>query len=156
MDVSEARRIVAAFERHDLQYVVVGSMAMAAQGIVRATRDMDVFIAPDAENVERLKAALRELYDDPSIESISAADLAGDYPAIQYVPPQGSYWIDILTRLGDAFRFTDLEADIVDLDGVAFRAATARLLYRMKKNTVRPQDRLDAQVLREHFDLEEE
>jgi hypothetical protein len=28
--------------------------------------------------------------------------------------------------------------------------------YRMKKDTVRPQDRLDAQVLRERFDLREE
>src|SRR5690606_36465066 len=112
------------------------------QGIVRATRDIDVFIAPDVENVERLKAALRELFDDPSIESITAADLAGDYPAVQYVPPEGTYWIDILARLGEAFRFTDLESDVVDLDGVPFRAATPRMLYRMKKDTVRPQDRL--------------
>jgi hypothetical protein len=28
--------------------------------------------------------------------------------------------------------------------------------YRMKKDTVRPQDRLDAQALRERFDLQEE
>ena len=30
------------------------------------------------------------------------------------------------------------------------------VVYRMKKDTVRPQDRLDAGVLRERFNLEEE
>ena len=156
MDFAEARRIIAAFERHEVAYVVVGSMAMAAQGIVRATRDMDVFVAPDAQNVGRLRAALRELFDDPAVESITAEDLGGEYPAIQYVPPGADYWIDILSRLGEAFRFSDLEADVLDLDGVKFRTATARMLYRMKRDTVRPQDRLDAQVLRDRFDLEEE
>jgi hypothetical protein len=39
---------------------------------------------------------------------------------------------------------------------VRVRVATPRTLYRMKKDTVRPQDRLDAQALRERFDLPEE
>jgi hypothetical protein len=156
MDFAQARRIIAAFERHEVAYVVVGSMAMAAQGIVRATRDMDVFVAADTRNVSRLRAALRELFDDPAIDSITAEDLAGDYPAVQYVPPGGEFWIDILSRWGDAFRFADVESEVLDLDGVPFRTATARTLYRMKKDTVRPQDRLDAQVLRERFSLEEE
>jgi hypothetical protein len=30
------------------------------------------------------------------------------------------------------------------------------MLYRMKKDTVRPQDRLDAQTIRQEFGLEEE
>ena len=156
MDFAEARRVVAAFERHEVAYVVVGSMAMAAQGIVRATRDMDVFVAPDAANVDRLRSALRDLFDDPAVESITADDLAGDYPAIQYVPPRADYWIDILSRLGEAFRFADLEAEVLDLDGVPFRTATARMLYRMKRDTVRPQDRLDAQVLKDRFGLEDD
>jgi hypothetical protein len=62
-------------------------MAMAAQGLVRATRDIDVVVSATAENVERLKTALRELFDDPEIDSIRADELAGEYPAIQYVPP---------------------------------------------------------------------
>jgi hypothetical protein len=156
MDFAEARRIIAAFERHEVAYVVVGSMAMAAQGIVRATRDMDVFVAPDEVNVGRLRAALRDLFGDPAIESITAEDLGGEYPAIQYAPPGRDYWIDILSRLGEAFRFSDLEWEVLDLDGVAFKTATARMLYRMKKDTVRPQDRLDASVLKERFGLEDE
>ena len=156
MDFSQAMRVLSALARHRVEYVLVGSMAMAAQGLIRATRDMDVFVAPDAPNVERLKAALRELFTDPSIEEIQPGDLAGDYPALQYVPPEGDYWIDILSRLGDALCFADLEAELLEVEGVRIRVATPRMLYRMKRDTVRPQDRLDAQMLKERFHIEEE
>jgi hypothetical protein len=152
----EALRVLEAFDRRGVNYVLVGSMAMAAQGLVRATRDMDVFIAPDAGNVERLKAALRDVFDDPAIDEIRSAELAGDYPALQYVPPEGDFWIDILARLGDAFQFGDLESEVLDVDGVSVRVATPRMLYRMKKATVRPQDRLDAEMLKQRFGIRED
>jgi hypothetical protein len=63
---------------------------------------------------ERLKSALRSVFDDPSIDQISADDLLGEYPAVQYIPPQAGFHIDILTRLGDAFRFEDLRSEKVD------------------------------------------
>jgi hypothetical protein len=156
MDFSQAMRVLAAFARHGVEYVLVGSMAMAAQGLVRATRDMDVFVAPDPGNVERLRAALRELFEDPSIDEIRSEDLIGDYPAVQYVPPGGEYWIDILARLGEAFRFADLEAEVLEVEGLRIKVATPRMLYRMKRDTVRPQDRLDAAELRRRFGLEED
>jgi hypothetical protein len=156
MDFPQAMRVLAALDRHRVEYVLVGSMAMAAQGLVRATRDMDVFVASDAANVDRLKAALRELFDDPAIDEIRAAELAGDYPALQYVPPEGDFWIDILARLGEAFRFADLESELLEVEGIRIRVATPRMLYRMKRDTVRPQDRLDAEMLKQRFGLEEE
>ena len=157
MDFAEACQILAAFQRHGVRYVLVGSMAMAAQGLIRATRDMDFFVAPDADNVERLKAALREVFDaDPHIDEITSTDLAGDYPAIEYSPPHGQYALDILARLGDAFAFDDLEWEPHVVDGIEIRVATPGMLYRMKKDTVRPQDHVDATALRERFDLEDE
>jgi hypothetical protein len=42
------------------------------------------------------------------------------------------------------------------MEGIRVRVATPRALYQMKKDTVRPQDRLDAEVLRERFNLTEE
>lgn len=155
MTFAEAMRILAALERHRVAYVLVGSMAMAAQGLVRATRDMDVFVSPDAANVAALKAALRDVFEDPDIDLISAADLAGDYPAIQYAPPAVDYWIDILARLGDAFQYPDVESEVLRVEGVSIRVATARMPYRMKRDTVRPQDGVDAQALKARFDLEE-
>jgi hypothetical protein len=156
MEFEQTKRILAAFDRHGVNYVLVGGMAMAAQGLVRATRDIDMVVSVEAKNIDRLKAALQELFNDPEIDSIRADELAGDYPAIQYVPPTGDFWIDILARLGEAFQFADLESEELVVEGVRVRVATPRTLYRMKKDTVRPQDRLDARALRERFDLQEE
>lgn len=157
MDLDEAKRILAAFEGENVQYVLVGSMAMAAQGLVRATRDLDFFVSPEPENVARLKRALKSLYDDdPNLDQISAEDLAGDYPAVEYVPPHGRYSIDILARLGEALRYDTLEFEELVLDGIRIRVATPAMLYRMKKDTARPQDRLDAETIRQEFGLDVE
>jgi hypothetical protein len=156
MTFDEAMRILVALDRHRVAYVLVGSMAMAAHGIVRATRDIDIFVSPDEDNIARLRDALKEVFDDPSIDEITAADLGGDYPAIQYVPPSGDYWIDVLARLGEAVQYPDVECEILRIEGVAVRVATPRMLYRMKRDTVRPQDRLDARVVKERFNLEDE
>ncbi len=117
---------------------------------------MDFFINPEADNVERLKQALRTLFDDPRIEEIDAQELAGPYPALEYVPPHGRFSMDILTRLGEAFAFEDIESEELDLGDFTIRVATPRMLYRMKKDTVRLQDRADAERIRESFDFSEE
>jgi hypothetical protein len=155
MDFEEARRILAALEREGVRYVLIGSMAMAAHGLVRATRDMDFFVSPEPDNVDRLRRALASVFDDdPSLAEITAADLAGSYPAIEYTPPHGRFSLDILSRLGDAFRFDEIESEDLLLEGVRVRVATPLMLYRMKKDTVRPQDRADAAALRERFGFE--
>jgi hypothetical protein len=64
--------------------------------------------------------------------------------------------MDILARLGEAFRFEDLEAEDVVVNGVRVHVATPRMLYRMKRDTVRPQDRVDAENLRRRFGLPED
>lgn len=157
MDFDEAKRVLAALERHRVAYVLVGSMAMAAQGLIRATRDIDFFIDPDEENVDRLRRALKSVFDDdPNLDEITAADLNGAYPAIQYVPPHGLYSLDILARLGERFSFGDLQSEVLTIDGIAVRVATPRMLYKMKKDTVRPQDKIDAEALRQRFGLEED
>jgi len=124
---------------------------MAIHGLVRATEVIDLFIRPTGDNVARLKECLRALWDDGSIEEISSEDLLGDYPALRYGPPDDSLSMDILTRLGDAFRYDDLESEMADLQGLPVRVATVDTLIRMKKNTVRMQDRADAEALRWRF-----
>jgi hypothetical protein len=147
----ELKRILAALEREGVAYVLVGSMGMAAHGLVRATRDLDLFVNPVADNIERLRRALHALHDDPSIDEITSDDLAGDYPAVGYTPPDGRFSIDILARLGEAFRYEDLERVTAVIDGIALSVATPEMLYRMKKDTVRPQDRVDAAWLADRF-----
>lgn len=156
MTIDEAREILAALVGEGVEFVLIGSMAMAAQGLPRATHDMDFFVSPRKENIERLKRALKALFDDPNVDEIDAAELAGDYPAVEYVPPHARYSMDILTRLGEAFSYEDLVAgsEVLQLGALSVRVATPKMLYRMKKDTVRPQDRADAARIRAAFDLE--
>lgn len=105
--------------------------------------------------MERLRSALRAVFADPELENILAEDLLGDYPAVQYVPPEGDFHLDILTRLGDVFRWEDLEIQRAPFEGLAVNVVTPSTLYRMKKDTVRPKDRIDAEELRRRFKLEE-
>jgi hypothetical protein len=156
VELDEAMQLLAAFERENVQYVLVGSMGMAVHGVIRATRDIDFFVEPTPENVERLRRALKQVYADPCIDEITAEDLEGEYPAIQYVPPAGDFSIDLLSRLGEAFAYRDLEWQVISVGGVAVRVATPRMLYRMKRDTVRPLDKIDAAELRRRFGLEEE
>lgn len=147
-----------ALEKEEVAYVLVGGLALFAQGLPRVTYDIDLFIQATVPNVERLKAALRCVYpDDPSIEEIQAADLCGEQGGVvRYGPPEGDYVIDILGRLGEMWAYEDLEAQWIEVQGVRLRVATPRTLFRMKRATVRPQDRADAAALAMKFQLEED
>jgi len=154
VDFDKIREVLAAFEDEGLEYTIIGAVALNLQGLARATEDLDIFVAPTEENIRRLRAALKTVFDDPHIEEITAEDLLGDYPAVQYVPPDGDLHIDILTRLGRAFRFEDLDSERIDFDGLEVSIVTPATLYRMKKDTVRLRDRGDAERLRRRFGFE--
>lgn len=133
-------------------YAVFGAVALALHGLPRATADLDLFIEPMAENVERLKWALHRVWDDPTIDEISAEDLCGEYPAVRYYPPTG-FFLDIVSRIGTAFSWNDLEIREVRYEGVPVRVVSPETLWRMKRDSVRPGDRLDAALLAERFGL---
>ncbi len=156
MDFDVLRRILEAFERMGVRYVIFGAVALNFHGLARFTEDLDVFIAPEAENIERLRRALGSVFDDPEIDHITADDLLGDYPAVQYIPPAGGFHIDLLTRLGEAFAFDDLEIDRLPFGDVTVSVASPKTLYRMKRNTVRLKDRADAELLKARFGIEED
>lgn len=155
VDEEQLLNVFRALRRFDVEYAVFGGVALGLHGLVRATADLDLFIPADGENIARLRNALRSLFDDPSIEEISEADLCGDYPAVRYTPPEG-FSFDILTRLGQAFCFADLEIEEKAYGGVSVRVVTPRTLWLMKRDTIRPVDRMDAEALADRFGLEEE
>src|SRR3954471_17140126 len=131
MDYDITTKVLAALEREGVQYVVFGAVALALHGLPRATDDLDIFVPPDAANIERLKTALRSVFDDPCIDDITSEDLLGEYPAVQYVPPSGKFHIDILTRLGELFDFASLPSERISFDGLTVSAVTLETLYRM-------------------------
>jgi hypothetical protein len=154
MRLDDVLAVLDALERRGVRYAVFGGLAMAAHGFDRATRDLDLFVASDAENVELLRRSLADVFDDPEISQITAEDLGGEYPAIQYGPPGVDFTIDIVSRLGAAFRFDDLEIERVSVGPVEIAVVTPATLYRMKRDTVRLRDRDDAQRLAAAFDLD--
>lgn len=156
MDFDVIKRLLASFEKEGVRYAIFGAVALNLHGLARFTEDLDIFVEPDAGNIHRLRAALHAVIEDPEIESITAEDLLGDYPAVQYIPPDGSFHVDILTRLGDAFSFSDLETERLAFDDIMVSVVTPRTLYKMKKDTVRLKDRADAQMLKERFRLTDE
>jgi len=156
VDYDATKRVLAALEREGVRYVVFGAVAMNFHGLARFTEDLDLFIAPDRDNIERLKRALRSVFGDPHIDEITSDDLLGEYPAIQYVPPEGTFHIDILVRLGEAFRFEDLAADRMTFEDLTVSVATPATLYRMKRDTVRLKDKADADMLKQRFGLKDD
>jgi hypothetical protein len=155
VDEELLRAVFRALAEHQVEYAVFGGVALGLHGLARSTMDLDLFIPPDRANVERLKDALRSVFPDPSVGEISADDLCGEYPAVRYVPPEG-FGFDIVTRLGEAFQFEDLEVEEKVYGDVKVRVVTPITLWRLKKDTVRPVDRMDAELLAQRFGIEEE
>jgi len=141
--------ICRAFNDEGVDYIVVGAAALSLHGIPRATEDLDFFVRPSEENFARIRRALSRIWNDPEIREITHEPPS----TIRYGTPDG-FVVDLIMQLGEAFRFEDLEQEIVLVDAIPVHAASARTLYRMKKDTVRPQDRADADRLRRKFGLE--
>jgi hypothetical protein len=106
MDFETIKRLFAALEGEKVRYAVFGAIALNLHGLARFTEDLDLFVEPEAGNIERLKTALRVVIDDPEIDRITAEDLLGEYPAIQYVPPDGSGPMRSYCESGSASRMT--------------------------------------------------
>ena len=156
MDFDRVLELIEAMNREEVEYILFGALALNTHGIIRTTTDADFFVRPTAENIERLRRALRSVWNDPHIEEITVEDLAGDYPAIQYGPPDEEFGIDFLSRLGEAFSYDTLHWEMGTLGGVAVRVVTPAQLYEMKRDTVRDKDKIDADGLRRKFSLGDE
>lgn len=58
---SKPYEVFAALARHDVDYVVIGGVAVQAHGNPRTTLDVDLVAAPEPANTDRLAAALTDL-----------------------------------------------------------------------------------------------
>jgi hypothetical protein len=54
------RDLLALFNAHKVDYVIVGAHALAYHGAPRYTGDMDILVRPDLENAKRIVRALDE------------------------------------------------------------------------------------------------
>lgn len=136
---------IAALEDRKVEYILIGGFAVVLHGMPRTTQDIDIFIRPEKNNIEKLKEALHSVFNDPSINEISLEELQ-KYPVIRYGTPDG-FSIDLIANLGEAFSFDDIEFEFRQIEGLHIKIATPKALFEMKKNTFRESDQIDVNFL---------
>lgn len=89
------RDLLAEFNAQGVEYLIVGAHALAAHGHVRATKDMDVWVRPEADNAKRVLKALKK-FGAPLLD-LTEADLAHPGTVFQMgLPPLR---IDVITAI---------------------------------------------------------
>jgi hypothetical protein len=92
---TDFKELLELFNKHKVEYLVVGGYALAFHGAPRFTADIDLFVRPDQENAERILAALDE-FGFGSLD-LSEDDFTTQGQIIQLgVPP---IRIDIITSV---------------------------------------------------------
>src|SRR5215813_8399125 len=109
-DFKEFLRLLAS---HEVEYLLIGGYAVGYYGYVRATVDMDVWVASNSENASKSLSALREFgFDLP--ESTRQLFLKPDNVARMGVPP---FRIEMLTSIsGVTFKeaYSARVMDVID------------------------------------------
>jgi hypothetical protein len=89
------RDLLAEFNAHEVEYLVVGGHALAAHGHVRATKDLDVWVRPTADNAPRVLRALGTF--GAPLQDLSEKDLTVPGLILQIgLPPVR---IDVITAI---------------------------------------------------------
>jgi len=147
----DAFELVATLTRHEVDYVVIGGIALQAHGHVRTTVDLDIVAAWTPENMERLAGVLREL--DAKLRGVDADLLGLDLGDPTALYEGGNFLMH--TRHGDLdvfavdqtpgapSRYEDLRARaiVVEIRGVKLRIAHPDDLIRMKSAAAQFRDR---------------
>ncbi len=139
--------VIDALEREEVEYVLIGGFAVVLYGMPRLTQDLDIFIQSKQENINKLQKALFTVFNDNSIFEITYPELQ-NYPVIRYGSEDGFY-IDILAKIGTAFKYEDLKFEEINLEGHTIKIATADTLYKLKEKTFRAVDKNDLIFLKE-------
>ena len=123
--------------RHEVRYVLIGGLAAITHGAPLLTQDIDLCYARDADNLDRLAAALGEVH----------AELRGADPGFTLTTDVG--WIDIIGTPAGTTGYDDLAraADLYDLFGYPVLVAAVDDLIRMKRAAGRPKDLLALEEL---------
>jgi hypothetical protein len=136
-----------------VEFVIIGGFSLAAHGIVRATKDIDIVPGPEPVNLSRLVEALRALDAEPLLaEDFDPAEIgiALDEAGLAL----GGNWVlrtrfgrlDVMQDVAGVRSYGDLRSRAVidELPGIGQLAfAGIDDLVAMKSAADRPQDRLD-------------
>jgi predicted nucleotidyltransferase len=138
--------LMASFDKNEVEYVVIGGIAINLHGFSRNTEDIDLFVNPNEDNIKKLQFSLFEIFKDKDIYEITLEELK-KYQVIRYISEE-STTIDVIAKLGDRFDFSDIEYDIKIIDGIKIKFANLKTLYLLKEKTYREIDQLDLKFIK--------
>ncbi len=129
---------------HRVEYLLIGGYAVGYYGYPRATADMDIWVAADPANADKIVVALKEFGFD--LPDLSAELFLRPWQIIRLgVPPVR---IEIATTISGV-DFAECYADRVEdtLDGVPVNLISLKDLKRNKQASGRHQDLADLEHL---------
>lgn len=131
-------------KEHEVHYLLIGGYAVGYHGYVRATEDMDIWVAVRPDNAEKLVATLKAFgFDDPNI----TPKLFLQKPKIIRMgfPPMR---LEISTSISGV-EFDDCYASrIVDrIDGIEVNVIDLKNLKKNKNASGRLKDKADLEQL---------
>jgi hypothetical protein len=135
---------LSAFIEAKVEFLVVGGYAMAAHCLPRATKDLDLWVRPSAENARRVLTAL-DAFGAPR-HGLTASDLETEGTIYQVgVPPNR---VDVITVVeGVQFENAWRDRAVIDLEGLQIPVIGKAHLIVNKRTVRHPQDLLDADLL---------
>jgi predicted nucleotidyltransferase len=154
----DIRGILAELNREEVEFLVIGGVAVGFHGYVRATKDIDIVPAPDPTNLANLARLLRKL--DAQVEG---AEEFEEEELPDPLDPEalelGGNWVlrtrlgrfDIMQWIGEDALWEKLSPAAVEaeIDGVAVKFAGYEDLIALKTTAGRPEDLTDLQRLRQ-------
>jgi len=140
------KELLALFNAHKVEHVIVGGYALAFHGAPRFTGDLDIFVKPDKQNAQRVMAALAE-FGFGSL-GLSEDDFAKLNQVVQLgVPPVR---IDLITSLsGVSWQDAFDESVSADLDNIRVRFISRKHFVANKRAIGRKKDLADLEALGE-------
>jgi hypothetical protein len=129
-------------DKHKVRYLIIGGLAFIYHAKPRYTKDMDLWIDPDPENVKRANDALAE-FDSPSLlnpkkkKEILQLGVAPD--RIDFIMNVVGVKFETAWKKRIESRYGNARANWIDIDS----------LIRIKSRIDNPRHQEDARVLRE-------
>ena len=138
-----------AFDREQVDYVLIGGFAVILYGLPRLTQDLDILVNINHDNIKKIQKSLYDLFQDESVYEITIDELK-KYAVVRYGSPEG-FHVDIMAKVGEIADFNTVESGIIQVENVPIRVATPESLLNMKKDSIRPEDQRDIEFLKEYI-----
>lgn len=137
----DVQRIARLLDEEGVAYALIGGYALALQGIVRLTEDIDILVEPTAENARRWVRALSKLPDGAAKELEGDETIHEDVYAIRI---NDEFTIDVMNS-ASGLSWQELVPYRTCIEGVQVLSLAG--LLRMKEHG-RLKDQADAEMIR--------